>query len=47
MQLAVLAILPMIIVWQLMFGFPLIRMPMLLVAGIVIFMTGQWLREGK
>lgn len=47
MQLAVLALLPMLILWQLMFGFRLILMPMLTLAGIAIFMAGQWLREGK
>ena len=45
MQLAVLALLPMLIVWQLMFGFRLILMPMLTLAGIIIFSTGHWLRE--
>lgn len=47
MQLAVLALLPMLIVWQLMFGFRLILMPMLTLVGIVVFTTGQWLREGN
>ena len=47
MQLAVLALLPMLILWQLMFGFRLILMPMLTLAGIVIFTTGQWLRESR
>ncbi|MES2793632.1 MAG: hypothetical protein V4719_28725 [Planctomycetota bacterium] len=47
MQLAVLALLPMLIVWQLAFGFPLILMPALTVTGVVLFGTGQWLREGK
>ena len=47
MQLAVLALLPMLILWQLMFGFRLILMPMLTLAGIVIFTTGQWMREGR
>ena len=30
-----------------MFGFRLILMPMLTLAGIVIFTTGQWMREGR
>ncbi len=47
MQLAVLALLPMLILWQLMFGFRLILMPMLTLTGIVIFTTGQWLRESR
>ena len=46
MQLAVLSLLPMLILWQLAYGFPLIMMPALTLAGIVLFSTGQWLREG-
>ncbi len=45
MQLAVLALLPMLIIWQLTFGFRLILMPMLTLAGIVVFTTGHWLRD--
>lgn len=45
MQLAVLALLPMLILWQLMFGFRLILMPALTLTGIAVFMTGHWLRE--
>jgi hypothetical protein len=46
MQLAALAFLPMLILWQLTFGFRLIFMPALTIAGIVCFTIGQRLREG-
>lgn len=46
MQLAVLALLPMLILWQLKFGFRLILMPSLTLLGIIVFMIGQKLREG-
>lgn len=45
LQLAVLAALPMLIVWQLMYGFPLIWMPALTVVGIAVFWVGHKLRE--
>ena len=45
MQLFVLAILPMLILFQLEFGFRLIVMPVSLVIGIVIFSIGARLRE--
>jgi hypothetical protein len=44
-QLAVLAALPMLCLWQLQFGFPLIWMPALLLAGIGLFWFGTRLRE--
>ena len=46
LQLAVLALLPMLIVWQLTIGFELIWMPGLLLVGILLFTLGQKLREG-
>jgi hypothetical protein len=46
MQLSVLAFLPMLILWQLTFGFRLILMPALTIVGIVVFTIGQKLREG-
>lgn len=46
MQLAVLAFLPMLILWQLNFGFRLVVMPMLTLVCIVVFSIGQKLREG-
>ncbi len=45
MQFAVLAILPMLILWQFSIGFDLIWMPALLLAGIVLFIVGTRLRE--
>jgi len=45
LQTSVLAALPMICLWQLQFGFPLIWMPALLVAGIALFWFGTRLRE--
>jgi hypothetical protein len=46
LQLLVLVFLPVLIYWQLTFGFPLIVMPALTVAGILIFWLGYVLREG-
>lgn len=46
MQLGVLALLPMLILWQLNFGFPLIVMPAMIIAGVVLFSIGHRLREG-
>ncbi len=45
LQLAVLSLLPMLILWQLAYGFELIWMPALTVAGIVLFWIGYRLRE--
>jgi len=45
LQLAVLALLPMLIVWQLQFGFRLVWMPALLLVGMVLFWLGTRLRE--
>ena len=45
LQFAVLVLLPMLIVWQLEFGFRLIYMPALLLVGVVIFSIGTRLRE--
>jgi hypothetical protein len=46
LQLAALTLLPMLILWQLDFGIPLIVMPMLTVVGIILFYIGYKLREG-
>jgi hypothetical protein len=46
MQLAALTLLPMLILWQLDFGIPLIVMPVLTVVGIILFYVGYKLREG-
>jgi hypothetical protein len=45
MQFLVLVFLPLLILWQLEFGFPLIWMPGLLLAGIIVFTIGTRLRE--
>jgi hypothetical protein len=44
-QFLVLALLPMLVWWQLMFGFPLIWMPVLLMVGVLVFWLGTRLRE--
>ncbi|GAG10540.1 unnamed protein product, partial [marine sediment metagenome] len=41
MQFAVLVFLPLLIIWQLEFGFELLWMPSLTVVGIVVFWTGH------
>jgi hypothetical protein len=46
LQLAALVFLPMLILWQLEFGFRLVLMPALTLAGIVVFVIGNKLREG-
>jgi hypothetical protein len=46
LQLAALTLLPMLILWQLDFGIPLIVMPALTVVGIILFYIGYRLREG-
>lgn len=45
LQFAVLVFLPMLILWQLEFGFRLILMPALTLAGIAVFWIGYKLRE--
>ncbi|MEQ9411933.1 MAG: hypothetical protein RIK87_29735 [Fuerstiella sp.] len=45
LQLAVLGMLPVLIVFQLIYGFRLIVMPACLLAGIVVFLIGTKLRE--
>lgn len=45
LQLASLAFLPMLILWQLEFGFRLIIMPAMTLVGIVVFWIGYKLRE--
>ena len=46
-QIAVLAFMPMIILYQLNFGFRLIVMPVCTTIGIVVFWIGTRLRESK
>ena len=45
LQLAALTFLPMLILWQLQFGFRLIVMPTLTLAGFIVFEVGRRLRE--
>ena len=45
LQFAMLVFLPMLILWQLEYGFNLIWMPALLLTGIVLFIVGTRLRE--
>ena len=45
LQFLVLVFLPMLIIWQLEFGFPLLYMPALLVVGMIVFGIGTRLRE--
>ena len=45
LQLAVLGALPVLVVYQLIYGFRLIVMPASLLAGIIIFTLGTKLRE--
>ena len=45
LQFAVLVFLPMLILWQLNFGIPLIVMPALTLVGIIVFWVGHKLRE--
>jgi hypothetical protein len=45
LQFAALVFLPLLILWQLTMGFPLILMPALLLVGFVIFSIGTRLRE--
>jgi hypothetical protein len=45
LQLAALAFLPLLILWQLQFGFRLIVMPALTLAGFAVFSVGRYLRE--
>ena len=47
LQFLTLVLLPAIVVWQLTFGFPLIWMPGLLLAGIAVFTVGTKLREAR
>lgn len=44
LQFVVLVMLPLLMWWQLTFGFSLIWMPAMLLVGIMIFSLGTWLR---
>ena len=45
LQIAGLVFLPLLILWQLNFGFRLIYMPAMLLAGLIVFSIGTKLRE--
>jgi hypothetical protein len=45
LQFIALVFLPLLMYWQLQFGFELIWMPMLLLAGVAVFSAGHLLRE--
>ena len=45
LQFAALVFLPLLIIWQLNFGFQLIWMPALTIAGALVFYIGHRLRE--
>lgn len=45
LQLFVLAMLPVLILWQLQFGFHLVWMPAMLTVGVLLFWLGTRLRE--
>jgi hypothetical protein len=45
LQLVVLMFLPLVIGWQLFFGFPLLAMPAATLAAIVVFSVGHRLRQ--
>ena len=45
LQFAALVFLPLLIIWQLNFGFPLIWMPGLLLVAFIVFSIGTRLRE--
>ena len=45
LQFVALVFLPLLIIWQLNFGFPLIWMPLLLLVGFIVFSIGTRLRE--
>lgn len=45
LQMLAMAFLPIVIGYQLLFGFKLIVMPTCTIIGIVVFSLGTWLRE--
>jgi len=45
LQLAALTMLPLLIIWQLNFKFELLWMPLMTMAGVVLFWVGHRLRE--
>lgn len=47
MQISAMTFLPLVVLYQLNFGFQLIIMPICLTTGIVVFAIGTKLREGS
>lgn len=45
LQLAGLTFLPLLIIWQLNFGFNLLWMPAMTLLGVSVFALGHWLRD--
>jgi len=45
MQFVALVMLPLLIIWQLNFGFQLLWMPALTLVGLTLFWCGHWLRD--
>ncbi len=45
LQFLALVFLPLLVLWQLQFGFELIWMPAMLLVGVVVFFIGHRLRE--
>ena len=45
LQFLALVFLPLLIIWQLQFGFELIWMPSMLLVGVIVFSIGHVLRE--
>jgi hypothetical protein len=45
LQFAALVFLPLLVFWQLNFGFRLLWMPALTIVGLLVFYLGHWLRE--
>ena len=47
LQFAALVFLPLLILWQLMFGFGLLWMPALMLVGMAVFYIGHSLRDQR
>ena len=45
LQLAGLTFLPVLMIWQLNYGFNLLWMPSMTLLGVVVFALGHWLRD--
>lgn len=47
LQLIALTALPLLVIWQLNFGFRLLWMPTLTLVAIIVFTIGYWLRADR